>query len=506
MSDSPPPDTPTVVFVTDNGHGMGHITRLFAIARRANGRFTPAFITMSEGFPVLAEEGIACEYLPSKDKLGVTQSEWVHVMSPFIAAGIDMVDARAIVVDHVAAPKVVRPMRQALEGRQLVWSRRGMWKPGRNLGNAVEGAETFDSIVEPLDVTSPFDRGASARFRDKVTTVPPITLVRPSEYLDRDDARRELGLDADSLAILMQVTGPDAQRIESMIGAVVDLLEDNGRARPVQLFAPIHVLADRAVEPVRPVRDGVTTVRRRVYPLARHLQAFDGVITTAGYNSFHEVLQSGVPGLFIPRDSDTLDDQPARARVPEMIGAGLHADDMDDPHLAQKISRLLDPVTAAGSRAAAATLFEHDGAQAFADHVLDLLMHASREPAPVKLRPGRPPLRKFMPDVRLVKALNASPEELAELATSLDASLPDHRRTATFVLTCGTDGGVLRSIGVSQVRLMGPDEWQSIGSTVTHEAYLTTRAATLEACLVPAATISTNSDGWIRDVDSWKSE
>ncbi|MBY5161218.1 hypothetical protein [Salsipaludibacter albus] len=499
------PPTPVVAFITDNGHGMGHITRLYAIARRARGRFTPVFITMSEGYPVLAADGIPREYLPSKDKLGVAQFEWVDAMAPWILDGLAATAAAAVVVDHVAAPKLAAPLQPVIGDTTLVWSRRGMWKPGRNLGNANEGPGVFDSIVEPLDVTSPLDRGASASHRARVTAVPPITLVHPSEYLDRDEARDALGLERDSLAILMQVTGPDAERIEGMIGRVAGILQDRGSTAPIQLFAPIHVLHDDNLEPSRPVAEGVTTVRRRVYPMARYLQAFDGVISTTGYNSFHEVLQSGVPGLFVPRDSDTLDDQPARSRVPELIGAGLHAERLGDPDVPDKLTRLLDPVLAAGSRAASRTLFKRDGAAAFADHLVALLDRRPDDPQPPgSLRPGRPVLSAFLPGLSLVSALHVDDATLEELCRVLEDRVPSERRHTVFVLVNGGDGRSLRRVGVAQVRVMGPDEWASLDTVQDYEAYLARRAEVLDACLGPVRAVATTSPDWIDELATWE--
>ena len=51
-----------------------------------------------------------------------------------------------------------------------------------------------------------------------------------------------------------------------------------------------------------------------VYPLLRYMRAFDLSVCAAGYNTCCEVLQSGVPTLFVPNKL-VADDQTRRAEM-----------------------------------------------------------------------------------------------------------------------------------------------------------------------------------------------
>ena len=52
-----------------------------------------------------------------------------------------------------------------------------------------------------------------------------------------------------------------------------------------------------------------------LYPISPLLNGFDGVISAAGYNSFHELLTlTSAPILFAPNRHARLDDQYARAK------------------------------------------------------------------------------------------------------------------------------------------------------------------------------------------------
>jgi predicted glycosyltransferase len=53
---------------------------------------------------------------------------------------------------------------------------------------------------------------------------------------------------------------------------------------------------------------------RQFYPFSPYLEAFDGVITATGYNSFHELMLGYTgPVMLAPTNLERLDDQIARA-------------------------------------------------------------------------------------------------------------------------------------------------------------------------------------------------
>jgi len=73
----------------------------------------------------------------------------------------------------------------------------------------------------------------------------------------------------------------------------------------------------------------------------RYLQAFDGAISAAGYNSVHELIPARVPSLFVPKSSSRTDDQEARARFLAERGLALVANDQDLAQVTTQVSRLL---------------------------------------------------------------------------------------------------------------------------------------------------------------------
>ena len=350
-----------IAFFSDNGHGLGHITRLMAIAQRLPTRSTPVFLTLSESHDLVRDMGFPAEYFASARKMGIDREIWEQFFWRRMSAFLREVRPSALVIDHVNPPTTLRRLRDEHPDVALVWSRRGLWRRGRNR-KALDLHDVFDLVIEPMDVASAVDHGHTIRFRDALY-VPPVTFVGQEELIDRASARAALGLPPNHAAVLLQLSADGPAAMKSVIARARDLIRDS---RPVTLFAPLHVLHAHALEPV----DGVHM--QPVYPVARYLRAFDAAISTAGYNSFHELIMAAVPTLFVARDTNSLDDQPRRAEVARLAGAGLHVPSLDHPDAHVLVTQLLDDQMRARLSAAAATLYPGNGAPVAATAVDEL--------------------------------------------------------------------------------------------------------------------------------------
>jgi UDP-N-acetylglucosamine:LPS N-acetylglucosamine transferase len=81
----------------------------------------------------------------------------------------------------------------------------------------------------------------------------------------------------------------------------------------------------------------------RTYPLSRYFNAFDGAISAAGYNSFHELIAYSLPAIFIPNEHPTMDDQLMRAQFAQRHGLALCARACEPYRLRNAIEQILDP-------------------------------------------------------------------------------------------------------------------------------------------------------------------
>lgn len=320
-----------VIFLTSNGVGMGHLTRMLAVARRCSPAIQPVFQTMSQAMSVVKTFGYLAEYIPFHSYLRADERIWNHHLRRHLNEVLTFYDANLLIFDgNMAYEGLVG----ALEDNPRVhgvWCRRGMWRPGTSSEIGLEREGAFHMIVEPGEIATEEGVGLTTRYRDRARLVDPIRLLDGDEFLDRDAARAELGLEAEGEAVLLQMgAGNNVDH-----GEVRELLMERLVARPgTQVAAAEWLISNDDLR----LPEGVTVLRR--YPLARHLRAFDFVISAAGYNSFHELIALGMPTVFVPNENPMMDEQVSRADYAERQGLALSL----RAHEVYKVDQVLDTI------------------------------------------------------------------------------------------------------------------------------------------------------------------
>jgi len=364
---------PNVLFITGNGHGLGHLTRMLAVANRSADRFRPIFLTSSQAYPLVRDFGYAVEYLPSYLRLGMARVDWEPVFGSRLSGLVTNIGPRAVVIDHINPPRSLLNVRADCQGVDFIWSRRGMWRANRNR-EAIRLASSFDAVVEPRDLAGPIDVGLTSKYHAGVAFVAPVVLVDTTQQVERDVARQKLGIPRTGRAILVQLSDSDPTTLPALIRQVRDVVTSLARDENVHLFAPLHPLHDEWKSSV----DGV--IMQAVYPMATYVRAFDGVVSTAGYNSFHETIASGLPAVVVSRDADRLDDQARRAEFVELCGRGFFAPSVNDPMFRRAVERMMAHGETAIASSVTQELGEFDGAAQFADLIAARVELRSREP------------------------------------------------------------------------------------------------------------------------------
>jgi len=103
-----------------------------------------------------------------------------------------------------------------------------------------------------------------------------------------------------------------------------------------------------------------------LYPAFRYSNAFDAMIASAGYNSFHEAILGRIPTLFVANEAPEMDLQITRARHAKQIGCAEMLRASDRIGVPQVIDRLLDPACRADMRRRMERFQFDDGASAAA--------------------------------------------------------------------------------------------------------------------------------------------
>lgn len=300
-----------VLICTTNGTGMGHLTRGMAIGRRLPEGLATVLFTLSQAAPVARGEGFLVEYLHAAGTAGTNRHEWNLVYARRLEALLATYDPAVVLFDgvhpYLGLLEVASSPRH--RHRRFVWSRRGLWQPGKG-GQAIDRGAFFDVVLEPGDVAEAADEGLSATRRHEAVVVDPVTLLDADELLDREQARAALGLEPEATWALVQLGTGALDDPASRLGIAAAAL---GAAGVRLAFVESTIAAQRTALP--PGAVGI-----EVYPLARYLRAFDLAVTAAGYNIVHEALVAGLPTILSPIAASHLDDQVARARYLEEQG------------------------------------------------------------------------------------------------------------------------------------------------------------------------------------------
>lgn len=350
-----------VLFVPSNGVGLGHAARLLAVARRMDKRAEPVFLTMAQAAPIIETFGYIAEYVPSHGDVGVKLSRWDQWFRHELEAAIERHDPSVIVYDGNNPTPGLVTATQGM-GKKLVWVRRGMLgaKPSRYMDNA----RFMDLIIEPGEIAGDWDNGPTASRRHEVLLTNPITLLDTQEIPTREVARKALGLETDRLAVLVHVGGGLTRNSAPLIADIVQKLTTEE--------GPQIVVAHSKNTPFELPR--LSNVQHlRCFPLSQFFNAFDYSVSAAGYNSYHEVLNCGLPTIFIANHDPSMDRQDTRAAFAQHHSAGFDLQEGDLFQLPAIRDALADADVRAHVRNAALSLSKMNGAQVAADAIMDVI-------------------------------------------------------------------------------------------------------------------------------------
>ncbi|WP_417514352.1 glycosyltransferase [Minwuia sp.] len=361
--------TRSVTFVCINGTGMGHATRILAIARRLPEDVTPIIVSNSpalDAFELLPRAVV--EHVPGIDHLDMSRRAWTNQLRREFEALLSLYRSDVVVQDGTAIfPWVSESVTRSTRRRRLVWIRRPMWRQVRNLHRNLQDQALCDLVLEPGELAAALDQGVTTRANElapppmQFVKTAPIRLLDQSELLDRGAARALLNLRDGEKAALVQLGAGRIERNWDAAGAAINALRQRGDTR---IF-----LARWKIAGEQPAFGADVTVLD-TYPLARLFQAFDLIVSAAGYNSFHEIMASDRPAIFIPNQME-VDDQSLRASFAAQSG---HAEVVES-RPAQDLPARVERGIARAMRKAPARpgAFQANGAAEAADRIAALV-------------------------------------------------------------------------------------------------------------------------------------
>lgn len=356
MAHSDAATLPCVVLFNINGNGMGHMSTCLAYANRLRGRARPVFFSLASAMEMIHDMGFEGDYFVSRFWSRATAWEWDRQLALRLGMMFERVRPEAVVFDGTWPYRGLLHAAAVYGVPRMVWSDLTLYKAGTR--EVPVDKDNFDLVIQLGELGSSFTVQREAMPARKVT-IPPFTLLRDHELLDRHAARDELGLDRDGRYALFSL-GPGNVKDVSAIGR--GLIDEVTRRGYTVVWARAPISASDV-----PLPDGVIPLA--VYPLLRVMRAFDVFVGAAGYNTCCEVLQSRVPTLFVP-NTMVADDQTRRAETVAEAAPAVVSPCESSEERARAVERLL---AIAPRTQGAGKTFDLSGAERAADEILALI-------------------------------------------------------------------------------------------------------------------------------------
>ncbi len=367
------PRAKTVLFFSSNGVGLGHLTRQLAIADAMGPEIEPVFFTLSQGMRLVSEAGYQVEYRPFHRASQANVASWNDALAEELGQAISFYGPEILVFDGNMPYGGLIAAIERVPTLKSIWIRRGFW--AQHHAEALQRAHHFDGIIEPLDLAGAFDHGPTRSARDAAFETPPIVRTTRDGQMDRAAARAQLGLDQHRIVAALSLGSGSNFDLGELRNAIIEDLAGRADVELVEIISPI------AADQPQPM-GGVRQIAR--YPLFPVMPAFDFMISTCGYNSFHEVLLSGLPAIFVPNEAAEMDLQLQRARFGEIAGANLLLRAGDAHAVPHVLEQMLHAETRERLRHRAKGLWSTNGAAAAARYVTEYsyLRKTMRSPTP----------------------------------------------------------------------------------------------------------------------------
>ena len=350
-----------IVFMSSNGVGLGHLTRLLSVAEALRGDFEPIFFTLSQGFRFVRDAGYHVEYRPFHRATGAENRRWNAALSKELIDVFAFFGPEAFVFDgNMPYEGILDALRQTPSIKSF-WMRRGFW--AKHHAKALERGHSFDAVIEPGDVASAFDEGPTAGdVRLHTFQTPPIIRKTRDRSLERKAACSALGFPPNKRIVGISLGSGANFDLSDVRKSILRELEAMPDILPVELCSPL-AQNDHAAD------DIVNRISR--YPMYPYLKAFDAMISTCGYNSFHENIAARLPTLWVPNEAAEMDLQIERARFAEVSGMAKVFRRSELQAAQRKLAEFLCPTVLARMRRKMAQYEAFEGAERAAEYIQD---------------------------------------------------------------------------------------------------------------------------------------
>jgi len=353
-----------ILFMPTNGGGLGHLTRLLAIARRlkSDSRISEInFLSTSTALNLARQEGFVAYYHPPWDQVRdkIPARGWRSSLQNLLEMTLKNHGINVFVFDGVNPDLGITNAIVRRKNLLKIWVKRGMLKEGlEDRFNVSE--KYFDLRLVPGELSQKsITQDSPGRI-----IVPPMVFLDRNELLPRQDVVEQLGLNPAKKTVFVQLGAGNINDINTQSEIIIETARQ---------FVDVQiVLAESLVShgKLRYFQD-VTTIKD--YPLSRYYQGFDIAISAAGYNTVTELAYFGIPSIFIPNLETGSDNQLGRAMIAQQTGTGLLMSPLTASGLKECLEKLLDDTNNAEFRRGCLSLCLVNGSDVAAQVLADFL-------------------------------------------------------------------------------------------------------------------------------------
>jgi UDP:flavonoid glycosyltransferase YjiC (YdhE family) len=327
-----------VVFFSTNGSGIGHLTRVMAVAKRLSNNVQPVIVTTSKAIRWVAQEGFFVEHIPDTREMMAEKNGWNDFLYRRLFDILTFYEAKAFVFDGNFPYQGVVDVISDLEHLRSFWIRRGMWKEdsGGSAEKALARQKFFDFVIQPTDFAQSKDKGMQPNQSGILKEVAPIVYLNSEELIEAEQAKKELDLDLNKKSVFVQLGSGNYVDVTPSYKCAIEHLKS---------YSDVEIVLGKSPITRDNFADQENVVIIEAYPISKYFKAFDFLISATGYNTFHECMTFGVPAIFIPvvgaLTPDTLEDTTPRAVFAESLGLCLHVTLNDEIALKSAIDAML---------------------------------------------------------------------------------------------------------------------------------------------------------------------
>lgn len=353
-----------------NGRGVGHLTRLVAINRwirryaaYCGVRCEVYFLTSSEADGMLFAEGFASFKLPSKTlvkETGIDKRGYLALAKQWVWHSLGLLRPDLLVVDTFPRGS----FGELLSALDLVKQRAFIYRP---MKQSFARRPDFQAMLPLYDaILVPDEEEVSHTIvptaaKGRVTHTGPVVCREAVELREREEARASLGVAPDALCVYVSAGGGGDPTSEARLARALAAIAEIPGAHAIVGGGPLY----------RGQRQHGPRVTWLAGERAIELMpGFDLAISAGGYNSFFELMFTGVPSLFWPQPK-VADEQDVRVhRAASQGAARVLPEDCSLEHLRQELAELQDPARRRAMSEAAQAFFPRNNARRAAAELL----------------------------------------------------------------------------------------------------------------------------------------